>query len=48
MIIAAALFYVMGAIAIVSALGTVLARNIVYAALSLIAAMVIFWRWCNC
>ncbi len=38
--IAVALFYIIGAVAIVSALGTVLARNIVYAALSLIAAMV--------
>ena len=38
--IAAALFYIMGAVAIISALGTVLARNIVYAALSLIGAMV--------
>ena len=38
--IAAILFYVMGAIAVISALGTVLARNIVYAALSLVGAMV--------
>ena len=38
--IAAALFYIMGAVAVISALGTVLARNIVYAALSLIGAMV--------
>ncbi len=38
--IAAALFYIMGAVAVIAALGTVLARNIVYAALSLIGAMV--------
>lgn len=37
---AAVLFYVIAGIAIVAAMGTVLARNIVYAALSLIGAMV--------
>jgi NADH:ubiquinone oxidoreductase subunit 6 (subunit J) len=37
---AAALFYIFSGIAIVAALGTVLARNIVYAALSLVGAMV--------
>lgn len=38
--VAAALFYIIGAVAVISALGTVLARNIVYAALSLIVTMV--------